>query len=72
MGIRTRNEEDRVSMPLTTFEEILAPVHQEVRDSGMTEAELEVLLQATLTEVREEKHKDSPDNAGTGETSSTG
>jgi len=45
--------EDKLRTPPPTFGEILAPVHEEFRQSGMTEAELDKLLEGTLAEVRQ-------------------
>jgi hypothetical protein len=38
-----------------SFEEIFAPVHQAVQDSGMTETELDSLLQTAIDESRQER-----------------
>ena len=38
-----------------TFQEILAPVHEDFRRSGMREADLDHLLEATVAEVRRER-----------------
>ncbi len=35
-----------------TFAQILAPVHESVQQSGMTEAEVDALLDETLADVR--------------------
>jgi hypothetical protein len=40
-----------------TFAEILAPVHEDFRKSGMTEGELDALLEETLSESRAERHR---------------
>ena len=40
-----------------TFKEILAPIRQEFAQSGMTEEELNELLQESLDEVRSERRK---------------
>jgi hypothetical protein len=46
--------EEKLRTPSPTFAEILAPVHEEVRASGMTEEALDALLESTLEEVRQE------------------
>jgi metal-responsive CopG/Arc/MetJ family transcriptional regulator len=38
-----------------SFEEILAPVHQQVAESGITDEELDRLFEETREQVREEK-----------------
>ena len=38
-----------------TFAQILAPVHESVQQSGMTEAEVDALLTETLADVRRER-----------------
>lgn len=40
-----------------SFSEILAPVHEDFRKSGMTEDELDALLQAALDESRAERRR---------------
>ena len=40
-----------------TFAEILGPVHQDFRESGMTEGELDMLLEEAIRESRIEKHR---------------
>jgi hypothetical protein len=40
-----------------TFAEILAPVHEDFRTSGMTEGELDALLEEALRESRAERHQ---------------
>jgi hypothetical protein len=40
-----------------TFAEILAPVHEDFRASGMTEGELDTLLEEALGEARAERHR---------------
>ncbi len=47
--------EEKLRNALPTFAEILAPVHEDYRKSGMTEAELNALLEGTLAEVRRER-----------------
>ena len=42
---------------LKTFKEILAPIWEGWRQSGMTEAEIDDLLQRELQEVRRERHQ---------------
>src|SRR5438105_1481605 len=46
--------EEKLRTPLVTFAEVLAPVHDDFRKSGLTEGELETLLEGTLAEVRAE------------------
>ncbi len=41
-----------------TFAEVLNPVHQDFLDSGMTEGELETLLEEALTESRDARGPD--------------
>jgi hypothetical protein len=40
-----------------TFAEILAPVHEDFRKSGMTEEELDTLLREALSESRAERRQ---------------
>lgn len=40
-----------------TFAEILSPVHEDFRKSGMTEGELDALLEEALRETRAEKQE---------------
>jgi hypothetical protein len=47
--------EEKLRTPLPTFAEVLAPVHEDFRASGMTQAELDALLEGTLAEVRKER-----------------
>jgi len=50
--------EARLSLAEVGLRAILAPVHEDFRKSGMTEAELEPLLDETLAEARaERKHR---------------
>lgn len=43
------------------FAEILAPIHQDFRDSGMTETELDALIEECRDEVwREQQARKSP------------
>jgi hypothetical protein len=42
-------------MATHTFEQILAPVHQQVTESHMTDDELDRLFKATRKQVRKEK-----------------
>src|SRR5262249_5845562 len=44
--------EEKLRASLPTFAEVLAPIHEDFRKSGMTEAELDALLEKTLAEVR--------------------
>lgn len=52
---------ERIEKP-QSFAEILAPIHKEVRESGMTEAELDALLEECREEVWQEKlaHQNNP------------
>jgi hypothetical protein len=52
--------EEKLRAPLPTFAEILAPVHEDFRQSGMTDAELDALLEGTLAEVRTERGQRRP------------
>ncbi len=45
---------------LRSLSEILAPIHEEFRRSGMTEQELETLLEGELVEHRRERGKAAP------------
>lgn len=38
-----------------TLAELLAPIHEDFRNSGMTEQELETFLESELVEAREER-----------------
>jgi hypothetical protein len=49
--------EEKLRTPLPAFGEVLAPVHEDFRQSGMTEPELDTLLERTLTEVRRERRE---------------
>ena len=49
--------EEKLRTPVSTFAEILAPVHEDYRKSGMTEGELESLLQGTLDAARKERRQ---------------
>ena len=49
--------EEKLQTPLPTFAEILAPVHEDFRQSGMTAAELDGLLETTLAEARNERRQ---------------
>jgi hypothetical protein len=49
--------DEKLRTPLPSFAAVLAPVHEDFRRSGMTEAELDTLLQDTLAESREERRK---------------
>jgi len=42
-----------------SFAEILAPVHEDFRKSGMTESELETLLEEALSESRKGRRGES-------------
>jgi hypothetical protein len=48
--------EEKLQQALPSFQEILAPVHDDFRKSGMTEGELDTLLKDTLAQVRRERH----------------
>lgn len=45
--------------PPTTFDEVLAPIREQVAASGMTEDELDELFNEALREVRQERKKAS-------------
>ena len=45
---------EKLSRP-ETFDEILAPLRREVRESGMSETELNSLLESALAESRRER-----------------
>lgn len=47
--------EEKLRSPPASFKEILAPIHQEFRDSGMTESELDELLGQEIEAVRQER-----------------
>lgn len=49
--------EETLRTPLPTFTEILAPVHEDFRRSGLTGEELDTLLEGTLAEVRKERRE---------------
>ena len=51
-GGRARCEQNR---HLPSLSQILAPIHEEFRQSGMTEEELETLLEGELAEHRRER-----------------
>ncbi len=51
--VRALVEEDLKQSP--TFSQILAPIHEDFRQSGMTDQELDTLLEDELTEVRKER-----------------
>ena len=51
--LRALVEEDLKQSP--TFSQILAPIHEDFRRSGMTDQELETLLEGELAEVRKER-----------------
>ena len=40
-----------------TFAEILAPIHEDVRKSGMTEVEINALIEESIREVRADRKK---------------
>jgi hypothetical protein len=44
--------EEKLRTALPTFAEVLAPVHEDVRQSGLTDAELNRLLEGALAESR--------------------
>jgi len=54
--------EEKLRTPLPTFAAVLAPVHEDFRQSGMTEAELDTFLEATLAEVRKERREHRHDH----------
>jgi hypothetical protein len=47
--------EEELRRPLPSFQQILAPVHEDFRRSGMSAQELDALLEASLNEVRQER-----------------
>jgi hypothetical protein len=47
--------EEKLGGRIHTFAEVLAPVHEDFRQSGMDEAELDALLDTTLAQVRKER-----------------
>jgi hypothetical protein len=47
--------EEKLRTPLPRFQQILAPVHEDFRRSGMSEEELDTLLEESLKEVRQER-----------------
>jgi predicted transcriptional regulator len=49
--------EEKLQAGLPTFQEILAPVHEEFRRSGMREEELDNLLESTLAGVHKERRE---------------
>ncbi|HKI31518.1 MAG TPA: hypothetical protein VKA46_06595 [Gemmataceae bacterium] len=49
--------EEKLRTPLPTFAAVLAPVHEDFRKSGMSEGELDLLLEGTLAEVRKERRE---------------
>jgi hypothetical protein len=50
--------EARLSLAKLSLRDILAPVHEDFRKSGMTEAELDTLLQDALSQARAERTSD--------------
>lgn len=46
-------------LSLKTFDEILAPVRQSFRESGMTEDELDALVEEAREKVRQERSKEN-------------
>jgi hypothetical protein len=51
--------EARLSISELSLRDILGPVHEDFRQSGMSEADLDALLDETLAEVRTERRSDS-------------
>jgi hypothetical protein len=49
--------EEKLETTLPTFAEILAPVHEDFRKGGMTDAELDAPLETTLTDARKERRQ---------------
>jgi hypothetical protein len=47
--------EEKLRTALPPFAEILAPVHEDVRQSGLTQEELDALLDGALAETRRER-----------------
>jgi hypothetical protein len=52
--------EARLSLARFGLRDILAPVHEDFRTNGMTEAELETLLQEVIGESRKERKAADP------------
>jgi len=52
--------EEKLRSPPESFEEILAPIHEEFRESGMTESELDEFLQQEIEAVRKERRAKQP------------
>ncbi len=48
--------EEKLQQAPPSFQEILAPVHEDYRKSGLTEGELDKLLRDELTAARSERH----------------
>jgi hypothetical protein len=51
--------EEKLRMAQLTFDQILAPIQENFRTSGMSAAELDSLLEDTLAEVRTERRAKS-------------
>jgi hypothetical protein len=49
--------EEKLRATTPAFAEILAPVHEDFRQSGMNEAELDSLMEGTLREARKERRE---------------
>ena len=47
--------EARLSLSKLSLRDVLAPVHEDLRRSGMTDATLDTLLEKTLRQVRTER-----------------
>jgi hypothetical protein len=56
-GSRATPDAGPAPHPGMTFDEILAPIRQEFAASGLTEEEINELLQQSLDEVRAERRK---------------
>lgn len=59
LGTSLLSHRDTVPHGGMTFEEILAPVHRQVEESGITEEELEQLFEEAREEVWQKKQKKS-------------
>ena len=47
--------EEKLRAPIPAFAEILAPVHEDFRQRGMSQAELDALMEGTLGKARKER-----------------
>jgi len=55
--------EARLSLAQFSLRDVLAPAHADFRESGITDTELETLLEASLEEVRSERRPHSGKSA---------